>query len=1080
MPLSAKFITRPIATALIMTFILVAGMVAYRFLGVATLPAVDLPTVRVVAQLAGASPDTMAKAVAVPLERRLGVIAGLDEMTSVSGQGATTIYLQFTTDRSSDMAALDVNSAVNATMPYLPADMLTRPSIRVANPNMIPVVIMALTSNETAPSALYDYADTVIAQKMLQLPGVADVIINGAEKFALRVAVNPSSLASLGLSLTDVRQAVQSANMLTPLGALEGGDKSSLIEADTQLTTAEALRQVTIPVEKARTLGSITANTHTQTQSQQLIRQNQGFVNLATVADVTAGVANRNMVGWYNNRRAVLLMVLKRPNANVVETADAIKAALPDIQKSLPKSVDLTILSDRTATIRSGLEHLQGTLLLTTVLVVMSMLLFLRRLGAALIPAAAIPVSVAGTFIVMYFLDYTLDNLSLMALTVATGFIVDDAIIMVENITRWRERGYGAIEAAKQGSRQILFTIISMTCSLIAVFLPILFMGGIAGKFFRAFGVTISTAIVISALVSLTLTPMLSAYFLGSDRDDADRRAQHSTRHPARHPAWYPAWHIWQKYWRVISRKMSDGWDGMVRVYGEMLAQFLTYRKLSLLLSFVIAAVTVYLYILVPKDFAPTQDSPVIMATAEGPPDISFAAMAERQAAVGRMVMADPAVENFSSFVGGGGSNSGNFYINLKDRALRDDSSVVARRLNEKMRQVTGIAVFFKSASDFQRGARASKGLYQYSLTGSDAAQVNLAAKKLSEKFKTLAQLRDVDTDQQNGDKQFTLQILRDAASQHNVSVRNIDDALYNAFGQRPISLFYTPINFYRIVLEMDPGLQDDLTWLQQLPVRSDDGAHTVPLSSVTKTIVNSAPVAITHQNASLTVTVTFNLAEKMSLSDATKAIDQALSEISLPYGVVGSYAGDLLQYRQNGNNQLLALLAAILVVYLVLGILYESYAQPLTILSTIPSAGLGALLALIITGTPFSLFAMIGILLLVGIAKKNAIMMVDFALEARLQRGLTPEQAIVDAAIVRFRPIMMTSVTAILGALPLALDHGPGAELRQSLGITLLGGLLVSQSLTLFTTPVIFLALENRREKRKLNRRHLRQGSFL
>ncbi|MCX8507156.1 MAG: efflux RND transporter permease subunit [Alphaproteobacteria bacterium] len=1082
MNLTEKFITRPIATSLIMTFILVAGVVAYRYLGVATLPSVDLPTVRVVAQLAGASPDTMAKAVAIPLERQLGVIAGVEEMTSVSAQGMTIIYLQFSTSRSSDTAALDVNSAVNATMPYLPADMLTRPLIRVANPNMIPVMIFSITSTETSPSKLYDYADTVISQKLLQVPGVADVIINGAEKAALRISVNPTSLTAMGMTLSDIRNAVQLNNMLTPMGSIEDQDQSMLIEADSQLNTPESLRKLAIPVvsgvnpysilsqsqsgnsfvvQNQNPAGRVAAS-RTQTQGQNLVGKSQGYVSLSSVARVESGVANRNMVGWYNNRLAVLMMVLKRPNANVVETADAIKATLPAIQKALPASIDVQILSDRTETIRSGIAHLQGTLFLTTCLVIMSMLIFLRRLGAALIPSAAIPVSVAGSFIVMYFLDYTLDNLSLMALTVATGFIVDDAIIMVENITRWREQGYSPVEAAKRGARQIVFTIISMTVSLVAVFIPILFVGGITGMFFRAFGVTICSAILISALVSLSLTPMLCAYFLGDEGYDKSVRPKNSDSSEKG----------WKIRWGKFSQKMEHYWDRLVVGYGKMLHQFLAYRKLSLLLTFLIAAGTIYLYGVVHKDFAPTQDSPIITATTEGPPDIAFAAMAKRQAEIGRMIMADPAVENFSSFVGGGGSNSGMFYINLKDRALRDPSSEVARRMNEKMRKVTGISAFFKAASDFQRGARASKGMFQYTVAGNDSASVKKAAKLVVEKFKTLPQLRDVDSDQADGSKQFSLKILRDAASKSNIAVQSIDDALYNGFGQRPISLFYTPINFYRILLEIDPKWQDDLTWLQLLSVPSDDGSKNVPLSSVTKTVVDTAPVAVAHQAGAPAVTVTFNMAPKMSLSDITNAIDQAMSELILPEGVRGNYAGDILQYMQSGGDQLLILLAAIIVVYLVLGILYESYAQPLTILSTIPSAGLGALLALLITDTPFSLFPMIGILMLVGIAKKNAIMMVDFALEARAQRGLSPEQAIIEAALVRFRPIMMTSVTAILGALPLALDSGPGSELRASLGITLVGGLLVSQTLTLFTTPVVFLALEKRREKRKAKKR--------
>ena len=1093
MSLTEKFITRPIATSLIMTFILVAGVVAYRFLGVATLPSVDLPTVRVVAQLAGASPDTMAKSVAIPLERQLGVIAGVEEMTSVSAQGMTIIYLQFSTSRSSDTAALDVNSAVNATMPYLPADMLTRPLIRVANPNMIPVMIFSITSTETSPSKLYDYADTVISQKLLQVPGVADVIINGAEKAALRISVNPTSLTAMGMTLSDIRTAVQLNNMLTPMGSIEDQDQSMLIEADSQLNTPESLRQLAIPVVSGVNPYSIksqsqsgnafavqnqnpanrAAASRTQSQGQNLVSKNHGYVTLSSIARVESGVANRNMVGWYNNRLAVLMMVLKRPNANVVETADAIKATLPAIQKALPASVDVQILSDRTETIRAGIAHLQGTLFLTTCLVIMSMLIFLRRLGAALIPAAAIPVSVAGSFIVMYFLDYTLDNLSLMALTVATGFIVDDAIIMVENITRWREQGYSPIEAAKRGARQIIFTIISMTVSLVAVFTPILFVGGITGMFFRAFGVTICSAILISALVSLSLTPMLCAYFLGDEGYDKSVRP---TDADITDKNWRQRWQLrWQKF----SQKMGSYWDGLVVAYGRMLHQFLTYRKLSLLLTFLIAVGTIYLYGVVHKDFAPTQDSPIILASTEGPPDIAFAAMAKRQAEIGRMIMADPAVDNFSSFVGGGGSNSGMFYINLKDRALRDPSSEVARRMNMKMRKVTGISAFFKPASDFQRGARASKGMFQYTLAGNDSASVKKAAKLVVEKFKTLPQLRDVDSDQADGSKQFSLKILRDAASKSNIAVQSIDDALYNGFGQRPISLFYTPINFYRILLEIDPKWQDDLTWLQLLSVPSDDGAKNVPLASVTKTVVDTAPVAVAHQAGAPAVTVTFNLAPKMSLSDITNAIDQAMSELILPEGVRGNYAGDILQYMQSGGDQLLILLAAIIVVYLVLGILYESYAQPLTILSTIPSAGLGALLALLITDTPFSLFPMIGILMLVGIAKKNAIMMVDFALEARAQRGVSPEQAIIEASLVRFRPIMMTSVTAILGALPLALDSGPGSELRSSLGITLVGGLLVSQTLTLFTTPVVFLALENRREKRKAKKRQKKLGTY-
>jgi hydrophobe/amphiphile efflux-1 (HAE1) family protein len=1020
MSLSAPFIKRPVATFLLTFGIMLGGYTAYRQLPVASLPAVDFPTVRVYASLPGAAPETMASAVATPLERQLGQIAEVTQLTSSSGLGYTNIGVQFSLERSVDDAARDVQAAINAAANQLPEDLPNPPGHHKSNPAQAPVMTLALTCETLPAGKVYDYADTVVAQKLSQIDGISEVYISGAEKSAVRVRVNPASLASLGLGLEDVRVAIAQGNSVTPKGSLEGDRQSYALSADDQLFGAAAYRRLVIAY------------------------RNGAAVRLGDIADVVDATANTRVAGRFNQARAVLIYVYRQPGANIVETSDRIRAATLDLEKWLPPAIKIEVLSDRTVTIRAAITDIKFTLTITIALVVMVMLLFLRRFWATLIPSVTIPVAIAGTCAVMYALHYSLDNLSLMALTIAVGFVVDDAIVMIENIVRHMEAGETAVAAALKGARQIGFTVVSITVSLIAAFIPLLFMGGYLGRFFREFSVTLTAAIAISGIISLTLTPAMCGKFL---RRDEGRPAN------------------------AFQRGCERALAAMRRLYEYGLRAALAHRLIMLLATFGICLATVWLYTVVPKGFFPPQQTGIIRGITDAAQDISFAAMTERQDAVQRLILADPAVDNMNSYVGGsswGGLSTGYLYINLKPREQRKvTAEQVIDRLRPELARIYGINTYLFPVQDIMIGARQGKGQYQYTLQDENLDELNEWLPRIRDKLKELPELKDVSTDQQINGLQAALSIDRDAASRLGVSPRLIDNTLYDAFGQRQVSTVYAPLDQFRTVLEVDPALQQDPATLRELYVKSSSGKQ-VPLSEVTKVSQTTTPLSVAHQGEWPATTISFNLAEGISLSQATDAMRRAELALELPGTLRPIFEGNAHAFRAHLDNMPLLLLAAVLAVYIILGILYESLIHPLTIISTLPSAGLGALLALLITRTELSIIAMIGIILLIGIVKKNAIMMVDFAIEAERNRGLSPYDAMVEACLLRFRPIMMTTLAALLGALPMALDWGSGSELRKPLGIAIVGGLVVSQFLTLFTTPVVYLYLDRLRRWRR------------
>jgi hydrophobe/amphiphile efflux-1 (HAE1) family protein len=1020
MSLSAPFIKRPVATFLLTFGIMLGGYTAYRQLPVASLPAVDFPTVRVYASLPGASPETMASAVATPLERQLGQIAEVTQLTSSSGLGYTNIGVQFPLERSVDDAARDVQAAINAAASQLPGDLPNPPGHHKSNPAQAPVMTLALIC-ETLPSGkVYDYADTVVAQKLSQIDGVSEVYISGAEKSAVRVRVNPASLASIGLGLEDVRTAIAQSNSISPKGSLEGERQSYALSADDQLFGAAAYRRLIVAY------------------------RNGAAVRLGDIADVVDATANTRVAGRFNQQRAVMVYVYRQPGANIVETSDRIRAAARDLEKWLPPAIKIEVLSDRTVTIRAAITDIKVTLTITVALVVMVMLVFLRRFWATLIPSITIPVAIAGTCAVMYALHYSLDNLSLMALTIAVGFVVDDAIVMIENIVRHMEAGETAVAAALKGARQIGFTVVSITVSLIAAFIPLLFMGGYLGRFFREFSVTLTAAIAISGIVSLTLTPAMCGKFLRRDEGRPDNAFQRGCE-------------------RVLA--------AMRRLYEYGLRAALAHRLIMLLVTLAICIATVWLYRIVPKGFFPPQETGIIRGITDAAQDISFAAMTDRQDAVQNLILADPAVDNMNSYVGGsswGGLSTGYLYINLKPREQRKvTAEQVIDRLRPKLARIYGINTYLFPVQDIMIGARQGKGQYQYTLQDENLDELNEWLPRIRDKLKELPELKDVSTDQQINGLQAALTIDRDAASRLGVSPRLIDNTLYDAFGQRQVSTVYAPLDQFRTVLEVDPALQQDPATLRELYVKSSTGKQ-VPLSEVTKVSQTTTPLSVAHQGEWPATTISFNIAEGISLSQATDAIHRAELDLELPGTLRPIFEGNARAFRAHLDNMPLLLVAAVLAVYIILGMLYESLIHPLTIISTLPSAGLGALLALLITGTELSIIAMIGIILLIGIVKKNAIMMVDFAIEAERNRGLSPYDAMVEACLLRFRPIMMTTLAALLGALPMALDWGSGSELRKPLGIAIVGGLLVSQFLTLFTTPVVYLYLDRLRKWRR------------
>jgi multidrug efflux pump len=1008
---SRPFILRPVATSLLMLGILLVGIFAYRQLPVSALPEVDYPTIQVSTFYPGASPDVMASSVTAPLERQFGEVPGLNQMTSTSSQGSSVITLQFSLDLNIDVAEQEVQESINASGTYLPADLPNPPIYSKINPADTPILTLGLTSKSLPLDKVEDLADTRLAQKISQLPGVGLVSISGGQKPSVRVQVNPTLLSSMGLNMEDVRNVIVAANVNQAKGSFDGANLARTIGANDQLLTSDQYKPLLV------------------------VYRNGAAVKLSDVANVVDDAENVQEAAWMNNDPAVILNIQRQPGANIIDVADRINRLLPQLQTTLPASVIVTRLTDRTITIRASVKDVEFELTLTIGLVVMVMFLFLRTLGGTVIPSVAVPLSIVGTFAVMYLLGYSLDNLSLMALTISTGFVVDDAIVMIENVTRFIEQGDSPLDAALKGSEQIGFTIISLSVSLIAALIPLLFMGDVVGRLFREFAVTLSVTIVISAIVSLTLTPMMCKLIL---------------RHkPEREQGWF-------------YRVSEHGFNTVIGWYGSTLNVVLRHQTITLLVFLVTLGLTGYLFEIIPKGFFPVQDTGVILGVSEAQQAISFPAMAQRQAALAKVILQDAAVDSLSSFIGIDGTNTtlnnGRIQINLKpleDRKI--SASDVIRRLQPKLDQVTGITLFMQPVQDLTVDDRVSRTQYQYTLEDPDAGELGYWTPKLVEKLNAMPMLRDVATDQQLKGLNVELVIDRDTASRLGITPTQIDNTLYDSFGQRQVSIMFTQLNQYHVVLEVDPRFQRTPRDLQDIYVKSSTGGQ-VPLSAFTRLVESSTPLAVNHQGQFPVVTISFNLAPSASLGDAVKAIDQARRDLEMPPSIEAAFQGTAAAFQSSLSNEAFLVGAALVTVYIVLGILYESYIHPLTILSTLPSAGVGAVLALLICGQDFSVIALIGLILLIGIVKKNGIMMVDFALEAQRKEGKSAHDAIYQACLLRFRPIMMTTMAALFGGLPLAMGTGVGSELRRPLGIAIVGGLIFSQALTLYTTPVIYL----------------------